>query len=139
MSKICTDIPQSKILAEILSIESADMHYVRKTHDFMGNPVDGKWSEPKYGNLNSKYANYIVQNFASYEKIPCWSLAALFELLPKEINVLRTIYSTNIHTKNEKWLVDYKCNNEEFVGVYSSSLVDACYEMILKLKEKNLL
>ena len=137
--KSFTDIEQSKKLAEMLPIESADMHYVRKTHDFMGNPIDGEWSHPKYGNPNSKHANYIVQNFETLEKIPCWSLAALFELLPKEINVLGTIYSTNIHTNNKKWFIDYKCNNEEFVGVYSSSLVDACVEMILKLKEKNLL
>ena len=79
--KAFTDIEQSKKLAEILPIESADHHYVRKVTDFMGNPVDGEWSTPKYGSPNSKHANYLVQNFTTYETIPCWSLAALFEVL----------------------------------------------------------
>ena len=71
--------------------------------------------------------------------IPCWSLAALLALLPKEINVLGTIYSIDIHTKNEEWFIDYKCNNEEFVGVCSNNFVDTCVKLILKLKEQNIL
>ena len=51
-----TNLEQSKKLAGILPIESADHHYVRKITDFMGKPVDGKWSNPKYGNPNSKHA-----------------------------------------------------------------------------------
>lgn len=58
--KSFTDIEQAKKLAEILPLESADSHYVRNTHDFMGNPVDGKWSHPKYGNPNSQHAHYVV-------------------------------------------------------------------------------
>lgn len=85
--KSYTDIEQSKKLAEILPIESADAHYVREITDFMGNSVDGKWSYPKYGNPKSNYASYIVQNFSSNEVIPCWSLAALLDVLPKyELN-----------------------------------------------------
>ena len=83
--KSYTNIEQSKKLAEILPIDSADMHYVRKTRDFMGNSVDGEWSHPKYGNPNSKYANYMVQNFTTYETIPCWSLSALLNILPETI------------------------------------------------------
>ena len=61
--KAFTDIEQSKKLAEILPLESADMHYVRKTHDFMGNPVDGEWSHPKYGKLSS------VSNLVSFNTL----------------------------------------------------------------------
>ena len=114
-----TNIEQSKKLAEILPIESADMFYTL---------IDqGLYLEVKQGIEPSK------------DDIPAWSLAALLALLPKEINVLGTIYSIDIHTKNEEWFIDYKCNNEEFVGVYSNILVDACFEMIVKLHEQKLL
>ena len=121
-----TDIEQSKKLAEILPKESADMHYVRKRYDFMGNPVDGEWSHPKYGNPNSKHANYIVQNFESYERIPCWSLAALLSIYPMVVGRDMDMYCCWQNSKN-------------LYSRHYDNPVDACYEMILKLKEKNLL
>ena len=127
--KAYTDIEQSNKLAEILPLESADMHYATWTildGEFIVSPNQGSTIK----SLQEDYGNQIIS---------CWSLAALLELLPKEINVLGTIYSIDIHANNKKWFIDYKCNNEEFVGVYSSSLVDAAFEMITKLKENNLL
>ena len=126
--KSFTDIEQSKKLTEILPIESADMHYVRKTHDFMGNPVDGEWSHPKYGNPNSKHANYIIQNFETLEKIPCWSLAALLSVIPSG--------KALIHDKGNR---GYKCICNNIDTYFYDNPIDACYEMILKLKENNLL
>ena len=126
--KSYTDSEQSKKLAETLPIESADHHYVRKTCDYMGNPVDGKWNEPKYGNPNSKYANYFVQNFTSYEKLPCWSLAALMNILPSG--------KALIHDKGNR---GYKCICNNIDTYFYDNPIDACYEMILKLKENNLL
>lgn len=79
--KYYTDLKQSRRLGRLLPADSADLHYVRMTHDFKGNPVDGKWSHPRYGNPNSWYANYLVQDFEIYEVSPCWSLATLIELL----------------------------------------------------------
>lgn len=142
MSKICTDIPQSKQLTEILRIESADMHYVRKTHDFSGNPVDRKWSYPEYGNPNSKHAGYVVQNFESYEKIPCWSLAALLNYL-REIDFFPEIdadehsvtMSIDYYDKDEGKLLNPVHNIE----VKAENFIDACYEIIIKYKEENLL
>lgn len=142
--KSYTDIEQSRKLAEILPIESADHHYVRKVTDFMGNSVDGEWSWPKYGNPNSKYANYMVQNFTSYEKIPCWSLAALLDVIP---------YATvNDDGEDLRLHIDKDCSGyylfyeNEYTGELHEietdmydDMIDACYEMILKLKEQNLL
>ena len=88
--KAYTDLEQSKKLAEILSIKSSDYHYVRTVTDFRGKPVDEEWSHPKYGNLNSKYARYIVQDFETYKTIPCWSLSALIELIPDECRMEKT-------------------------------------------------
>ena len=120
--KSYTDIEQSKKLSEILLIESADMHYVRKATDFMGNPVDGEWSIPKYGSPNSKHANYMVQNFTSYEKLPCWLLSALLDILP----------NGTVLKKSD--------NGRYFIGglLYDNPL-DVCVDMIYKLKENNLL
>ena len=131
--KSYTDIEQSKKLAEILSIETADHHYVRKTCDFMGNPVDGEWSQPHYGNPNSKYANYFVQNFSSYEKLPCWSLTALIELMD-ECRMERTpLDQSGVFTHS---FVDDYFN----IRTYEEyDIVDAAVEMILILKEKGLL
>ena len=118
-SKICTSIEQSKKLLELgIDVNTADMFY-------RDNGIDVKlmWEHLSDVEVTS----------------PAWSLTALLDVLPKEINVLGTIYSINIHTKNEKWFIDYICNNEEFVGVYSNIFVDACYEMIIRLHEQKIL
>ena len=139
--KSFTDIEQSKKLAEILPIESADMHYVRKTYDFMGNPVDGGWSHPKYGNPNSKHANYIIQNFESYEKIPCWSLAALFEIIPKYIEDLNRLRIDIDNVDFSIWYDDLNGYgvNDKLPDITLKEPVDACVEMLFKLHEQKLL
>lgn len=105
-TRIATSIEQSKKLIELgIDVNTADIHYVRQKTDFMGKPVDGKWSEPKYGNTNSKYAHYVVQNFSSYETLPAWSkedemialsieqvmnCASLLNIVPEKIDKIRT-------------------------------------------------
>ena len=126
--KSYTDLEQSKRLAEILPIESADMCFNISQRNNMP-PLMTPYSK------FNEFFNMETPNFL----IPCWSLAALLGVLPKEINVLGITYSINIHTKSEKWFIDYKCNNEEFVGVYSNIFIDACYEMILKLNKLKML
>ena len=134
--KSYTDIEQSRKLAEILPAESADMCWTNHCYGSIRSSmtVSSKTIE-EYKELLTRFGD-LTSIDVFY---PCWSLAALLNILPKEINVQGTIYSINIHTKNKKWFIEYKCNNEEFVGVYSNVFVDACFEMILKLKEKNLL
>lgn len=146
-----TTIEQSRKLAEILPLDSADHHYVRKVTDFMGNPVDGEWSHPKYGNPNSKYADYIVQNFTSYEKLPCWSLASLLEVLPNKIishetafededaeDINYTYYKHLEVTEDDRYMCYYKEIDIKY-DCYADNPIDACYELILKLHEHNLL
>ena len=134
-----TSIEQSKKLAEILPLESADSHYVRNTRDFMGNPIDGKWSHHKYGNPTSKYANYIVQNFSNYDTIPCWSLTALLRVLPSVITrkgkrmflTLEKAGAYNLYYKSPDRLDELWETKED--------VVDACYEMIIHLNELKML
>lgn len=138
--KSYTNIEQSKKLAEILPLESADMYYIRKTHDLSGNPVDSKCIEPRYENSNSEYVNYIVRTFEPYEKIPCWSLAALINALPISIKFKDDEY----YLRFMKEYVEYANDEISLTGrclhtTGNNNLVDACFEMILKLKENDLL
>ena len=61
--------------------------------------------------------------------VPCWSLSALLKVLPDDCG---------IDKEDGKYVATYLISNE--CGAYTSdNPIDACYEMILKLKEKNLL
>ena len=64
--KSFTDISQSKKLAEILPLESADMYY----------------REWKRDTKNIRIANV---GTAGESDLPCWSLAALLDIMPNEI------------------------------------------------------
>ena len=71
------------------------------------------------------------------EYIPCWSLAALLGVLPNSIYDNTDEYS---QLEFSKISVAYHDMNDGIkVGSIKDNLVDACYEMILKLHEFNLL
>lgn len=111
--KSYTDLSQSKVLAEILPLESADMRYDEYTSHIDGTPKVG-------------YKEGIT------EGIPCWSLAALLDVIRKTIGY--TIYGVcDVYMSCE--LGDFKKIETK---VYDNP-IDACYELILKLHELNLL
>lgn len=105
--KSYTDLQQSKKLAEILSLKSADMYY------WCGEQI-------RIGSYKAIDIDY---------DIPCWSLAALLSVLPK-IHKLKPI-------------LDLEENSIQYSGidvyVIADNPVDACYEVIIKLYELNLL
>ena len=75
-----TDLNQSKKLAEILPLESADMYWLNRHIDL---------TETKYEVFVVDKSNKYVDFFKSYavaidnnEIIPCWSLAALLQVSP---------------------------------------------------------
>lgn len=115
--KAYTDIEQSKKLAEILPIESADMFYRR-------NKVDVK---------------LMWEHNAHKVKCPCWSLAALLNLLPSVITrkgkrmflTLEKAGAYNLYYKSPNRLDELWETKED--------VIDACYEMILMLHEQKLL
>lgn len=117
--KSYTDLEQSKKLAEILPIESADMCF---------NTFNTRKSMPPLMTPYSRFNEFFDMEPTPAFLIPCWSLAALLSVLQE---VDDNIEFWNDH---EDWHLD-AANYD----VYSSSLVDACYEMIVKLKENNLL
>ena len=118
--KSYTDLEQSKKLAEILPLESADMRY-----DEYISYIDGT---PKVG-----YKKGVTDG------IPCWSLVALLSVLPKCIggSVLRMDMSENDFNL---WFDDLSGIVDEILpDITKDNSIDACYEMILKLYEQKLL
>jgi hypothetical protein len=142
--KSYTDLEQSKKLAEILPLESADMHYSR---DF-----DDRWFVDLDEYTSVKILKY-VDNVEEH-LLPCWSLAALLSILPNEIitdNKLECHYQIRIckydgGDNTTLYQIAYG-NNRGSSGSWhdmintgeKESLIDCCVQMIIKLHELNLL
>lgn len=126
--KAFTDIEQSKKLAKILPIESADGFYEAQL-----NPTTDEW----------EYILFTGNEWASEEVvIPCWSLVALLNVLPVSIDEGQhclALINSNPNGDIE-WLCCYEDDNGNLlIECYADNPVDACVEMIYKLKEKDLL
>ena len=77
-----------------------------------------------------------------HNDIPCWSLATLLDVLESEIDGENgETYKLNIEKDGTWWEIWYEEYNDENPIETTSfeELVDACYTMILKLKERNLI
>ena len=127
--KSYTDIEQSKKLAEILPIEGADMYY------FLDPTPAGN-----IYHLTVKRVDVGIKNLPQYGEgdIPCWSLAALLSLLPDSIYDNTNEFSQLEFTKKSVAYI-HGTTDAIKIGTLKDNFVDACVEMILKLKEKNLL
>lgn len=125
--KSYTDLEQSERLAKILPLESADMALCSKVQPLMTDYISAK---KKFSNAGEIPID------------PCWSLAALLDILPKEYYPIKDHKTDLILGKpKNKWCVLYwdttgMQHGEETLG---DNPVDACYKMILKLKELNLI
>ena len=135
--KAYTDLEQSKKLAEILPIESADMVYIK--HASSDNPT---WR------FDNDMPPMVLSNTPideiTVETLPCWSLAALLEEIPSTIvNNVGEDLKLHIDKDNLQYSLFYE---NEYTGdmfeieteLYDD-MIDACYEMILKLHDKNLI
>ena len=143
--KAYTDINQSKKLAEILPIESADMYYQYvlpksdrvKHNPEIGNPISAlEWYNKGY--TMSGKEPITMDEYC----VPCWSLAALLDVLESEIDGENgETYKLNIEKDGTWWDVWYCEEHDEENPIETTSseeLIDVCYEMILELKERNL-
>lgn len=138
--KFYTDIQQSKKLAEILPIDSADMRYgYIAPYDYSDRMYDGGYDEIPYPkDFLIKNPNFSANEYDA--ELPCWSLVALLETIPKhikEFNVLRI----DIADKDFSiWYdeIGFGVNNE-LPDITMESPIDACYEMVIKLHEDGLL
>lgn len=126
--KSYTDLEQSKKLAEILPPESADMHWSK---DF-----DGSWFVDLAKYISVKIPKYVDK--VEEHLLPCWSLAALLGVLPDSIYDNTDEFSQLEFSKKSVAYIQGTTDGIK-IGALKDNLVDACYEMILKLHELKML
>ena len=126
--KAYTDIEQSKKLVEILPLESADMCWcnssvkgVNYTDEFTVHTHTAKELKEVFDGVFNHWDKY-------WELIPCWSLAALLDLLP----------DTMLGKDKEGYVAMIETMGSDLV-TEAKNPIDACYEMIIKLNKQNLL
>lgn len=152
--KSYTDLEQSKKLADILPVDSADMCWcnnsikgVSYTDEFSANLYTVKEIKDIFDSAFNEWDKY-------WELIPCWSLAALLEVLPNEISTGENFvdkYQIDIRKydgeDNTTWYQIAYGNNRGLSSEWhdmintgeKENIIDCCVQMILKLKEKDLL
>lgn len=121
--KAYTDLEQSKKLAEILPLESADMCFNISRMTPLMTPY-------------SKFDEFFNISPTPDFLIPCWSLAALFDILPHNLKLVLAINDFQGERK-EKYVIG-SVEHDKY-DCYADNPVDACYEMILKLNELKML
>lgn len=121
--KAYTDIEQSKKLAEILPLESADMSWCNNS--IKGVNYTGKYSAYLYTikEMKDSFDKALVGWDKHWKLIPAWSLNALLNILPSS-----TLDSSDDH--------HYRLHCMERFTEWHDNAVDACVEMILKLHEQ---
>lgn len=151
--KAYTNIEQSKKLAEILPIESADMVYIWQTASY--NPASYnpalRFDEDMPPIVLKDALKDIPTNKITVDILPCWSLAALLSVLPNKIvshetafeeedaeAISDTYYKHLELTEDSRYMCCYVGNGYKYKCV-ADIPVDACYEMILKLNELKML
>lgn len=119
--KSYTDINQSKKLAEILPNESADMCF--NTHNNM----------PPLMTPYSRFKEFYDMEPTPDFLIPCWSLAALLNAIPLFVRLVGS-------SKPSYWYCEcIDSNVKSYLGESADTPIDSCYNLILKLRELNLL
>lgn len=134
--KSYTDLEQSKKLAKILPLESADMIIISI----------GDREGVKTTTMSKETFNILRTPFTDIRNtIPCWSFAALIDVLPnnKHINTTISRGSWKVETAEylpNVWWCEYEDEeNDKEINISADNPVDACYKMIMKLNELNLL
>ena len=120
--KSYTDLEQSKKLAKILPIESADMCF--NTHGSM----------PPLMTPYTRFKEFFNMGATPSFLIPCWSLVALLEVIRVECRMEKTPLDQSGEF-TYSMVDDYNSIRTFEWG----NPIDACVEMIYKLKKNNLL
>lgn len=107
------DLDQCKVLMEFLPHKSADMRFC--------------FSHTLGGRTTGHYP--MIGREPSLGTIPCWSLAALLEVLPKGTRLLKSETDDTYHCDCPKGNIDKWFDNP----------IDAAFEMIVKLNKLNIL
>ena len=127
--KSYTDLDQSKKLAEILPLESADAFY--------------PWRELMKDYDSIYVPEKMLMSDIEENDILAWSLASLLEQLPYELcdDDGNSTY-LQMNKEDDLYQLVYTEPYDNFESIETNRyehFVDACYELILKLYELNLL
>lgn len=122
--KSYSNLEQSRKLAEILPLESADMGWNVFVDDTTRILPINDWDLVKDSSGNVKFYH-------------AWSLAALLDVLPDEVG---DNHYLTLDKEGKEYCCCYEdCNGNSLKHLFSNNPVDACYEMIIRLNELNLL
>ena len=97
------------------------------------NYVDEYRAELMDYNTSQKVLSKYLRN-PMFGVIPCWSLAALLDVLPESTDIVKD----KADTENEKYMCTVGVK-DDIISTFGNNPVDACYEIILKLHELDLL
>ena len=114
--KSYTDLNQSEKLAKILPPESADMTWQKLYDD-------------NYSYIESIIPYYLYSGIG----VPCWSLAALLDVLPW-VDMEKELWFDDTYSYRVKAYID-----DGYVGDWFDNPIDACYDMIITLYKDKLL
>jgi len=140
MSKICTNIEQSKRLLELgIDPETSDMYW-----------RELRYSEPVEYSLNYRPREMMLTSRTI--AFPAWSLSALFELMPatlydKEVKSLHVGYRGSrphfeyvVKTHDTEWYPEgYRPIYESSTSDKCKTWLDAAFEMVCWLLKNNYL
>jgi len=139
VNKAFTSLEQSKQLMKLgIGISAADMHYWETDVETFGKQSK-QLNTPDIGFDSNFY--YGTDNGKIYHYIPAWSLAALLSILHNKAKVIPSLsgggYKAGKYTSD--WCLDYEFENGDYQRTFADSPVDACYNMIVRLQDLNLL
>lgn len=128
--KSYTDIKQSKKLSKILPIESADMAWCNNS--IKGINYTDKYSANLYTvkEMKDVFDKALAGWDKYWELIPCWSLASLLDIISNytlQTTIDKAVFI--VFESSKKSIISNDCDNP----------VDACVNLIIKLKKENLL
>jgi hypothetical protein len=126
--KSYTDIKQSRKLAKILPIESADMFYATNSN-FEGKII-GLLDVPLYIGSDGFVDTEMGEIYA-------WSLAALLDVLSE---IKPQVYTPILFPSEGKWILQFaEYSHGNVYEVSCDNPIDACVKMIEKLNELKML
>lgn len=139
MNKICTSIEQSKKLIELgIDVNTADMRYgYIAPYEFSDRKYDGGYDMiPYHKDFFDRCSNFSANEYD--DELPCWSLTALLELMPKLYD------EDNLNDGGCQPVLCKGFDNDMWHVVYRSTMymtdwyydpVDAAFDMVCWLLE----
>ena len=127
--KAHTDLNQSRTLAEFLPHTTADQTWERIAIAGANLDVPEELQYRHKGDMPFKIYSGVG--------VPCWSLAALLSVMP----IIDDEFEPQLHRSLNKYRCTYEGKKDTCSGLWkiADNPVDACYKMIIKLHELNIL